>query len=540
MRFNKLKKTYLPVMLMLSGAYSCMVGCSDNWDDHYEQGMVSGSKSLMTLLDENDQLSLFAQMVRKSGYEQLLSSSQTLTVWAPVNDGLRDIDMNNDLMVKQTVENHIGRFSHPLSTASDETRVRMLNGKRLLFSNSADAYKLADAQLNQGSVLANNGLLYELGTHVVYRPNLYEYIASRPDCSMLYDFLNEYQEHYFDVDQSIELDVDANGRPVYDSVFVDRNILLQDKLLGLGDIANEDSVYTMLIPDNAAWQAAYTLMHPAFKVMDNELTDEQLDSVADIRTKLAIVNDLIVRGQVNPLAVDSVITTGKSVMKNLSELYGAAQQTEMSNGVAYVCNRLNYDNTQTWSKAINVEAELSDNYQFQLSSTSVFPRIVAADNPVQGISGNSYLEVTPVRTTAAPAVEFYLPDVLGGKDEGVTYNIHVVMVPALVEGEDMSSDSTKVQFTLYHNNGSKHEQLARSAEFETSGTRMVRLEAFKDFAFPVSDRDDMLNMIANNYSEAVLDRFTLSATTTIKSSNKNYTRNFRIDRIILEPIKKEY
>lgn len=529
----------MPVICIFTTVSGSMMSCSDDWDSHYEGGIMSSSQSLLEVLQQKENLSTFAQMVKRSGYESLLASSQTFTVWAPMNEALSDIDLNDELAVRQTVENHVGRFSYPLSAASETTKVRMLNGKRLAFSSGMDGLTLDGALLVGSTDLANNGLLHTLKEHVLYRPNFYEYIAAQPNCSKLYNFLSTYQQRLFDVEHSIELDVDNMGRPVYDSVFVNYNVLLQDERLGLGDIQNEDSVYTMLIPDDEAWMAAYQLIYPAFKVNDGQLSQEQLDSIQDVQTQLAILENLFIRGQVDPSSADSVITTTGSVMKNVHDLFGNTVKVEMSNGTGYVCNRLNYDNTQTWSKPIVIEAEVSDNYEFQLNTTSVYPRLVAADNPVQGISGNSYLEVTPVRTTAAPAVEFKLPEVLSGEDEqGIAYNIYVVVVPALVEGENMASDSTKVQFTLYYNNGTRKTQLARSSELETSGSHLLKLEAFNEFRFPVSDYCDRLRSIESNYSEPEYGTFTLSATTTIKSSNKNYTRNFRIDCIILEPIKK--
>lgn len=536
MKIEQLKNTLLPATLLLA-ATGGLASCSDDWSEHYEQGTVSGSQPLSALLEGHAELSAFAGMVRQAGYGDLLSSPQTLTVFAPVNDALADIDTDDALAVRQTVENHIGRFSYPLSAASAQTKVRMLNGKRLDFAPASGGYALDGAPLAPGSELASNGLLHTLTRHAVYRPNFYEYVTAAGNCSRLRAFLDSYQKRLFDPEQSVEIDVDASGRPVYDSVFVNYNVLLQDERLGLADIQNEDSVYTMLIPDDNAWQAAYDRLHPAFKVTSGDYTPAEMDSIQDVQTQQAIVANLFVRGKVDPLAADSVVTTTGSVMKNLTELFANAVPVEMSNGTGYVVSALNYDNLATWSKPVGVEAEESDNYSFTLSTTSVYPRIVAADNAVQGISGNSYLEVTPVRTTAAPAVEFKLPEVLGGEDDGVAYNIYVVMVPGLVDGEESASDSTQMQFTLYYTAGGSRKQLARSATLETSGRELVRLEAFSGFRFPESDHYDRLREIGSNYAEPVYAKFSLSATTTSKSSDKTHTRNFRIDRIILEPVK---
>ena len=49
------------------------------------------------------------------------------------------------------------------------------------------------------------------------------------------------------------------------SVFKDYNRLLQDYYFGIGWIHDEDSVYTMILPDNEAWDKAYEQVSPYSK-----------------------------------------------------------------------------------------------------------------------------------------------------------------------------------------------------------------------------------------------------------------------------------
>ena len=61
--------------------------CSD-WDDHYDaNGTVTGSatSTLWENISANNDLTEFAALAKKVGYDKVLSNSQTYTVWAPLN-----------------------------------------------------------------------------------------------------------------------------------------------------------------------------------------------------------------------------------------------------------------------------------------------------------------------------------------------------------------------------------------------------------------------------------------------------------------------
>ena len=101
-----------------------LAGCSDSWNDHYDTtpaGDASGA-TVMELLNSDPELSRFARMVETAGYTDLLNSSQTFTVWAPVNSALEDIDLNDAGAVSRTVANHIARFNICLLYTSPSPR----------------------------------------------------------------------------------------------------------------------------------------------------------------------------------------------------------------------------------------------------------------------------------------------------------------------------------------------------------------------------------------------------------------------------------
>lgn len=522
-------------LLCIGIGLNTLLSCNDKWDDHFHDGQTDNRKSLTELLGSNSNLSRFEEMVKLSGYDKLLSASQAYTVWAPANDALADIDMTNIAEVKRIVENHIGRFTYP--SPSEEMRVRTINGKRHLFSPYEGGIALDEVSISQQEQLANNGLLYEIESRIPYKENLHEYISKHNEYSELNSFLSSFQEVIFDPSLSTEIDIDDAGRPVYDSVMVDYNILLQHPVYGLGNILSEDSTYTMLIPDNEAWQNAYQRIFPYFAVYNSEA--EYADSVQDIRTKLAIVQDLIVRGNIDIETASSVSTTSGSEITNIADLYKSSAKIEMSNGIGFSSDNLAYNNTETWSKPIKVEGEEQEGRSYNNTQTSIYTRVVPAESPFTEVSGDSYIEVQPISNSINPTVVFELPEVLAGK-----YNIYVTFVPAAIEGEEMANDSTKMSFTLSYQNekGQIRTTSNRNNNLVTSGSKMVTLLAFEAFEFPVSNYHDFLYKAYNGTTDIETTTL-LSVATNVTAADFNkgtYTRRFRLDRIILEPIKLDY
>lgn len=498
--------------------------CSD-WTDHYEDGPATGQGlSVMQLLEQDSQTAPFANMVRQAGYADLLGSSQALTVFAPTG-GL------DATAGARTVANHIARHVWPSSTPQT-VGVEMLNGK--IYEFDADG-GFAGTPITLADQRADNGLVHQLRSQIPYVNNLYEHIQDRPELSELYRFIHQFDEVKFDADNSVEIDIDGQGRPVYDSVFVSYNRLLEDPVYGLGSIAREDSAYNMLLPTDDAWQQAYERIAPSFRVYD---ADEAVaDSLQDLRTRLAIVEDLVYRSAI--AEADSVISTTGSTIHEPAALIEGTTRLDASNGTAYLCPTLNYDNRETWNKPIEVEAEQQNGRTYNNTLTSVYQRSVTASSLVEGVSGESYIEVVPISTSTNPTVIFDIPNILAG-----TYDVYCVFLPATVEGATEELDSTKVNFTLTYMNtngrsATKRPSTAEARELVTSGTGVTRMLALRDVEIPVSNTTDRLWLMEpTNDATTLQTTTTLTITTNVTArefSSGTYSRSFRLDRIIFEP-----
>ena len=214
--------------------------CQSEWDDHYDRSGSAGGERLMTLIASDSCLSKFAQALQQTGTDTLLLSNQTYTVWAPTDQALAELDLTDLTAVRRLVSNHIARFSNPTSTTG---RIQMLNGKTMQYSNTSTFNGVGIAEAN---IAAENGLLHKLSGQIPYKYNIRELMDTDERFSDVSAFVAQFDQQVYDERHST----------TYDSVFVDYNPLLEDVKYGIGDIADEDSLFTMILPNNAAWQQA--------------------------------------------------------------------------------------------------------------------------------------------------------------------------------------------------------------------------------------------------------------------------------------------
>ena len=159
--------------------------------------------------------------------------------------------------------------------------------------------------------------------------------------------------------------------------------MLEDKLYGLGNISAEDSVFTMIIPTDAAWDAAYERISPYFNVYNADA--DLADSIKRVQTSLAIINDLIYRERINdPAEYTTLTSTSGSIITDVNNLFKGTSRVNASNGVIYLADEIRYDNTETWNKPISVECEEQEG-RVTGSYTSIYTRTVGTNSGIGAV-----------------------------------------------------------------------------------------------------------------------------------------------------------
>lgn len=555
-------------------AAGCMVilqACQENaWDDHYGVGGTE-AKSLMQLIDESPNLSRFAQVVRDNDMDELLSSSQTFTVFAPDNNAMEAFDLDADTL-EHFLYNHICRYVYTLGDIADADdgmlRVKMLNGKYQNISNADGGMTFGGDASVLNVAGGANGVLNTIDHIEPFYRNLYEEIKAGDRTDSVSRYLQSMDEYTFLPEQSTVLGVDEQGRTLYDSVFYFQNAWMTS----YGDIYKEDSVYTLLVPSDVAWEKQYAKVYPYYRTVGNgeinvsgirvtgnfEVGTALADSLADAHTRQAMLQDIVFRKQIDVEHPDgdSIISTSGHVFHSPQYLFAGAEQREVSNGLMYVTDEMKFDPTESWHDEVRVEAENSSDYVTQYCGSSSSRSVEAFPQFAGQVSENAFLYITPPSLSfQRNTVRFRLPNTLAGK-----YNIYIVTLPASAVDTAAVNDpsrmrSTKLNFylTYVHEDGSLKEDAVISTPSDYKGTQTPEpidgsAPAFITDAYAVNKmlvarnfRFPYANYTGSSFSSSLTESPTtaylrVECAVTSSADLAVYEKYMRIDCIILEPV----
>jgi uncharacterized surface protein with fasciclin (FAS1) repeats len=534
------------------------VSCQDNaWDEHYRTDESSNGLTLMQVLENNPELSEFCRLVKEAGLDSLLNDSQTYTVWAPSNAALAGYT-SDGVTREQLLKNHIARFIYNTSDVADvaSVRVKMLNGKYQEYSHAGGRFFMGTAEVAPQSWLASNGILQVVDGIFPFDYNLWEIIKYSPDTDSIANYLTSFDERIFQISKSTPLYRNEDGRVVYDSVFDERNVWLRRH----GRVDLEDSVYTVIVPNNAAWIEAYNNIRQYHRTVGTLLSETgsgtsitrtfetsgfPADSLQRAHTCQTITQDLIFRSKTGIFPSDSIFSTGGNVFYTPSYLLSQATPVDASNGKAYMTGSLTHKPLEAYHKPIIIEAEnpAGRTYANAILNRRSVEGIDYKDytNYRELISGGSYLEVVNTTTVSLtqPYVTYDIPNTLAAK-----YNIYAVFAPKEAFDPEVlprDIDSTKVQFYLTYVNesgvmkegGAITKDPVTNADFITKGREMTTFLIAKDIQFPYANYSSSPFAVGEKPMTTVRLRI---RTNVAANETSKFSKTMRIDYLILEPV----
>jgi uncharacterized surface protein with fasciclin (FAS1) repeats len=542
-----LKNIFFKFVVIALFLVSVFTSCQDaNWAEHYELSQINSNKTLLEEMESDTSLTHFVQILKSTGYDKVLSASQSYTVWAPTNAALSTISIQDT--VAQFLKNHVARFSY--STADLATnpsiRVKMLNGKANLFTKTGSTFSFGSANVVGKDIVTENGVLHKIDNYIPFFKNVWENVSAISGNDSISKYLHSFDKKMFDAANSVEINTSSAGI-VYDSVFIYSNAWLSK----FGRINVEDSVYTMILPNNAGWNSAYASIKPYFKTYDKlssetsttktfKLTGTLADSLQRAYTMQALTHDLVFRTKLNAIPGDSLVSTNGNVFHTPAHLFNDAVAQESSNGLVYSSSALSYLPSESYQKRIVVEAEKTTGRVF--NNASIYTRTAKNEALLPLISGRQYAELSPTGTNPnfQPELILDIPNTLAA-----TYDIYCVCVPAFATDtarNATSTDSTKVSFQLTYVDatGLMSTKTAITKDpvtakvFETSPTKVTKFLIAKGFKFPFA------NFTGSPFTGAVsqVNTVSIKVKTNVLSTEytaAKYTRNLRVDCFILEP-----
>lgn len=593
---------------MVVGCMLAATSCSDFSDYNAIDASAepSADKTLWENIKANANLSDFAEVLEKVGYDKVLNASHTYTVWAPVNcsfdkDSL--FSLSESKIIKEFVKNMVANYSHQETDVNDTT-VFMLNEKLMKFhgkntsSMTFDGQSLiANSGLSAFNYPSTNGILYTISNPSTFRYNGYEIITDTKDkASKFYDMVMKYQTVTLDEKNSVKGEI-VNGLQVYDdSVLIVNNSLTERTLRS--KLTNEDSLYTVLIPNDEAWDEAYNRIAKYYNYIPEmnyqDLSDKDLKPVkgggntastafmalgyakklvklsskpsdsefednasywTDSIAKRNVTNNLIYSetntkynykladGQKFEKG-DTLYTTTRKKLTNLPELDNVTMETKtLSNGHARIINNIPFKSWETYAPEIrtrNVVRYLTSNSSnvSNVTYTNVSKDICTFDKPDE--KNLYYVRVNVSEGSAyAPEMDFKLPDVLS-----TTYDIYAVVVPGWIENQD-NPDYVRKPYTLRFDinyTNEKNEEVRGRFNGEglvTEAARVVKVPAFVCGA----EKVDTIKLgrvtfpVSYAGTEAYPNIKVYCTLTSFGSANrKKYDQQIRIANIIMKPI----
>lgn len=373
---------------MIAAASLLAASCTDfdDYNEAYTDGNPQSTQTLWDNISSNGKLTQFAEILKKVGYDKELQNTRFYTVWAP-EDGTYNSDsllntVNNDMLLNRFVNSHIANYNFPLSAMVDEN-VHTLNKKSFALAGNGVDYTYDGMKVNQRNIPNINGVLHTIDGYALFLPSIYENImdTTKADVDSIRKIFTKYENSVLDLENSVEGAIDEDGNQTYmDSVMIVTNALTSDKYLA-ADIAEEDSNYLMLIPNNDAYIKAYDEIKKCFnyaastemwtptKAIANPDKPVAVETPAGLGDSLVIRNiltngvfnnnDFYNRWVDDPTDInksDTLRTTRYNKLSNAPELLshtvGAPQK--MSNGTMRVVDEVAYLPWETYNPELNV------------------------------------------------------------------------------------------------------------------------------------------------------------------------------------------
>jgi uncharacterized surface protein with fasciclin (FAS1) repeats len=322
MRCNKL----VPLLLVLTLGYlSCR-----KWQDHVGVYNPNLQHNLLQLINSDTGLSQFSSLLAKTGYDKVITSARTFTVWAPRNAALQNLDpaiTGDPVKLKQYVGNHIADQSYLAGSTTTPLRVQMLNGKYVQVSS----VKFDSAHIVRADQYANNGILQVIDSAVVALPNIWEFINTTTAAYAQNAFMLTLNFTGFDSTRATLDSINpVTGLPVY---VPGTGLVSRNSFTDAYSVGNEDSVYTYFIIRDAAFNTGVTGQTAFFKT-----------SSTDSTTRFAgfnLVKDLAIRGQVNDSQLpDSLVLLSKYNVRVPIVRSAITEIHRVSNGIVYVLDHI--------------------------------------------------------------------------------------------------------------------------------------------------------------------------------------------------------
>lgn len=199
-------------------------GCQKEFQDYYYAGTeTSVDTDILTLMKENEEYSMFVDLLEDYQIDTLLEQGKVYTFFVPNNSAMEQKE-EGMLGDKELIEYLVTESYVNLNQIEGKSKIQSLGGKFAVIEKvGATASMSFDGTLiKRGSPLTNNGRYYEISEIVQPKPSLYQYIAATNEFYRSY--LDSRDSVYLDKELSTPIGYTENGLTIYDTVLTTVNL----------------------------------------------------------------------------------------------------------------------------------------------------------------------------------------------------------------------------------------------------------------------------------------------------------------------------
>lgn len=224
-----------------------LVGC-DAWDDDVNLKDPDLNKNLSELIAQDPEISTFAEILKKTGWDERLQNEPSLTVFAPKNEVLTHLNLSDTEALNEWIGNYIAYMSHFTDKDGNFTTDGKVNIIEMVNQKEVPVYPASLVE-GKSNMACANGVLHIIDDILEFRKSIWEYLQEQSGYEQV-EFIKSSKEQVMDSARSVQTGVDINGKPIYDIVWKEVNTFLETYPLD-----DERQKMTVVLLDRTAFDA---------------------------------------------------------------------------------------------------------------------------------------------------------------------------------------------------------------------------------------------------------------------------------------------
>jgi hypothetical protein len=316
----KLKYKILFVSILTIALHSC----SNPWDARQDNGDINLSANLGTAISNTKGVSLFSALLVQTGYDKVLASSKSYTVFAPTDEAIYKLDksiINDSKALSFFVSNHIALTIFSSVRSQSKVKILMLSGKYLEFNGTTT---IGDASILTPDKYASNGIYHIIDKALNPKINIWQYINTQTSSSLMSKYLVSLKELNIYRADSIAK-ISAVPGALSDS-------LSNSYLRNVYNLNNEKNSYTIFLMDDTGYTAEVDKLSP-YLIKSNAARSATYSSYFTTR-------DLVFPKAYLPGQLPAVLTSRFGIEVPIDKTQIVGDPIILSNGIVYRIKRV--------------------------------------------------------------------------------------------------------------------------------------------------------------------------------------------------------